>query len=95
MKEAVAFARTNGPAVVIARQHCVVDRTYTGERPPKRKVKISSACSGCRFCTTQFECPSLVYDEEQKKVVIDTMICTECGVCVDVCPRMAIEEVGK
>lgn len=95
MKEAVAFARTDGLAVVIARQPCVVDRTFKGDRPPRRKVRISDACNGCRYCTTQFECPALVYDEEHKRVVIDTLICTDCGVCVDVCPRMAIEEVGK
>ncbi len=95
MKEAVAFARNEGLAVVIARQPCVVDRTFKGDRPPRRKVAISDACNGCRFCTTQFECPALVYDEEEKRVVIDTLICTDCGVCVDVCPRMAIEEVGQ
>ncbi|HML77925.1 thiamine pyrophosphate-dependent enzyme [Geobacter sulfurreducens] len=95
MKEAVAFARTDGLAVVIARQPCVVDRTYTGERPPKRAVRVSDACNGCRFCTTQFECPALVYDEETKRVVVDTLVCSKCGVCVDVCPRLAIEEVGK
>ena len=95
MKGAVAFARTEGLAVVIARQPCVVDRTYSGERPPKRRVRITDACNGCRHCTTQFECPALVYDEERKRVVIDTLICTDCGVCIDVCPRLAIEEVGR
>jgi indolepyruvate ferredoxin oxidoreductase alpha subunit len=92
MKEAVAFARTEGLAVVIARQPCIVDRGYRGEKPAKRKVTVSDACNGCRHCTGQFECPALVYDEEAKRVVIDTLVCTDCGVCIDVCPRMAIEE---
>lgn len=95
VKEAVSFARTEGLAVVIARQPCVVDRTFNGERPPRRKVGISDECNGCRYCLDQFECPALVYDEEQKRVVVDTLICTDCGVCIDVCPRMAIEEVGQ
>lgn len=95
VKEAVAFARTEGLAVVIARQPCVVDRTFKGERPPRRKVGISNDCNSCRYCVDQFECPALVYDEERKRVVIDTLICTDCGVCIDVCPRMAIEEVGQ
>lgn len=92
MKDAVEFARQEGPAVVIAKEPCRVDRSYTGELPPRRKVKIADSCNGCRYCVTHFECPALVFDEKEKRVMVDTMICTDCGVCIDVCPRLAIEE---
>lgn len=93
MKEAVAFARTDGVAVVIARQPCVVDRSYRGARPTPRAVTVSDACNGCRYCIEQFECPALVYDEQRQRVVIDTLTCSDCGVCTAVCPRLAIEEI--
>ena len=80
--------------MVIARSPCLVDRSV--RRPERSQASVDeAACTGCQLCSLQFECPALVYDEEQKRVVIDTLICTDCGVCVDVCPRMAIEEVGQ
>lgn len=94
VKEGLAWAKGNGPAVVIARQPCIVDRTFKGVRPPKKKVRINERCNGCRWCTEQFECPALVYDPEKKLVEIDPLVCTDCGVCVHVCPRNAIEEAG-
>jgi indolepyruvate ferredoxin oxidoreductase, alpha subunit len=92
VKEALDWSRDNGPAVLIARQPCIVDRTFRGERPPKRKVTITDACNGCRFCIEKFECPALVYDEKSGKVFIDSLVCTDCGVCLEVCPRLAIEQ---
>ena len=95
LKEAVAFARTEGPAVVIARHPCVVDRRQRENVPPRRKVEVTERCNGCRHCTESFECPALVFDETRGRVVIDVMTCSGCGVCIDVCPRMAITEVTK
>jgi indolepyruvate ferredoxin oxidoreductase alpha subunit len=92
IREAVAFSHREGPAVVIAREPCLVDRSYRGERPAPRPVRVNDACNGCRYCTEQFECPALVYDEASNRVMVDPLICTSCGVCIDVCPRLAIEE---
>lgn len=89
MKEAVAHARTEGVAVVIARSPCLVDRSIKHPRRPQVRVE-ADACTGCQLCTKQFECPALVYDPETKKVTVDVMICSGCGVCVDVCPTKAI-----
>ncbi|HEY6008773.1 MAG TPA: thiamine pyrophosphate-dependent enzyme [Geobacteraceae bacterium] len=92
VKEAVAFARTDGVAVVIAREPCVVDRASVLEKKARRPVRVSDGCNGCRLCVEQFECPALVYDEASGRVAIDTLTCSGCGVCIDVCPRLAIEE---
>lgn len=91
LKEALAFSKTTGPAVVIARHPCLLDRRRK-DPPPGKKVTVTEACNGCRACITAFECPALVYEEETGRVSIDRLICADCGVCVHVCPRSAIIE---
>ena len=88
VKEAVEFSRSDSVAVVIAKSPCLVDRS---QRQLKRaQVQIDATCSGCRVCTSQFECPALVYDEATQNVSVDLLICSGCGVCLDVCPARAI-----
>jgi len=91
LKEALAFSKTTGPAVVIARHPCLLDRRRK-DPPPRKKVTVTEACNGCRACITAFECPALVYEEETGRVSIDRLICADCGVCAHVCPRSAIIE---
>jgi len=86
--EAVQFARNEGVAVVIAKSPCLVDRNLP--RTQRRQVAVSDACTGCRVCASQFECPALVYDGDTKKVTVDLLICSGCGVCIDVCPSRSI-----
>ena len=91
MKEAVSFARTEGVAVVIARNPCLVDRSI--KRPRRAQAEVDrEACTGCQICTRQFECPALHYDPESRKVAVDVMICTGCAVCLNVCPTAAIQQ---
>jgi indolepyruvate ferredoxin oxidoreductase alpha subunit len=92
LKEALAYSRDKGPAVVIAREACIMDRSQAGRLPTGKNVVITEECDGCRYCTTQFECPALVYDEGGKRVDIDRLLCSGCGVCFHVCPRGAIRE---
>jgi indolepyruvate ferredoxin oxidoreductase alpha subunit len=94
LSEAVAYSREGGPAVVIAREPCVMDRRQAGGRKERWKVRISEDCDGCRHCIDQFECPALVHDDGGQRVFVDTSACTGCGVCVHVCPRGAIVEEG-
>lgn len=86
--EAVQFARSEGVAVVIAKSPCLVDRNRA--RTQRRQVEVTGSCSGCRVCTSRFECPALVFDEETKRVTVDPLICSGCGVCIDVCPSRSI-----
>ncbi len=92
LKEAVEYSRDRGVAVVIAREPCVMDLSRAARLPAPRKVFITDACNGCRYCTTQFECPALLYDEEGKRVSVDGLLCNGCGVCLHVCPLDAIRE---
>lgn len=92
LKEAVAHARKSGPAVVIARDPCLVDRAPLEKPPARRRMTVSGACDGCRYCINRFECPALVYDAGENRVYHDVLLCSGCGVCAHVCPRNAIGE---
>jgi indolepyruvate ferredoxin oxidoreductase alpha subunit len=90
MKEAVAFSRQSGPAVVIARHPCILDRTRQGAGDEAIAVEISERCDGCGYCVKNFECPALIHHTEDKKhkyTSIDPMLCAGCGVCLHVCPK--------
>jgi indolepyruvate ferredoxin oxidoreductase alpha subunit len=90
MKEAVVFGRQSGPAVVIARHPCLLDRRRKGEGGEFIAVEISDRCDGCGYCVKNFECPALVHhaeDKDHKHTTIDPLLCAGCGVCLHVCPK--------
>ncbi len=91
MKEAVKFSRENGPAVVIAKHPCLLDRVHREKISPI-SLEITEDCDGCGYCTKHFECPALITDEAEKRTHIDLMLCIGCGVCQYVCPKKAIKE---
>ncbi len=90
LKEALAWSHENGVAVVIAREPCVMAPGASGKRPPAAKPAVTDACTGCRHCLTQFECPAIGFDEAAGRASIDATLCTGCGVCRHVCPVGAI-----
>ena len=92
VKEALNFSRESGVAVVIAKSPCLVDKSVRQPRRPQ--AVVDATCTGCRHCTSQFECPALVFDAATGKVAVDVMICSGCGVCLDVCPVKAIVQKG-
>jgi indolepyruvate ferredoxin oxidoreductase alpha subunit len=71
-----------------------MDRSQAPRLPRPGKVRITDACTGCRYCMTEFECPALLYDEEGKRTHVDAVLCTGCGVCLHVCPLDAIREAA-
>jgi indolepyruvate ferredoxin oxidoreductase alpha subunit len=94
VKEAVAFSRGNGPAVVIARHPCILDRARQGAGAEFIAVEISERCDGCGYCVKNFECPALIHhaeDPDHKFTSIDPMLCAGCGVCLHVCPKGAFQ----
>lgn len=96
LKDAVKYSREHGPAVVISRHPCLIDRLRK-EKPAHQpvKVEVSDECDGCGFCVDHFECPALVLNEAADQVDIDPILCNGCGVCICVCPKNSIKEKGK
>ncbi len=90
-REAIKEAmQVEGPAVVIAKQECVIPvirRGEIGEKP----IVVEDKCTGCKACILLTGCPALVYDPETNKVRIDELLCTGCGVCNQTCPFDAIK----
>ncbi len=91
VKEAVTFCREHGPAVVIAKHPCVIDLARRGETQARLQVAITEQCDGCAYCVNHFECPALVLNQEEERVDIDRILCSDCGVCINVCPKKSIE----
>jgi indolepyruvate ferredoxin oxidoreductase alpha subunit len=90
MKEAVAYGRENGPAVVISRHPCLLDRVHRGGDGKSITVEISEECDGCGYCLKNFECPALVQrpaEKGRKRTAVDPVLCAGCGVCLAVCPK--------
>ena len=93
LKKAVQYASDpqGGIAVIIARHPCVI--AYREQAIPERKnVTITEDCVECNLCIEKFECPALYRDEELGRTAIDPVLCTGCGVCIEVCPKGAIVE---
>jgi len=83
-----------GIAVVIARHPCLI--AYKAEAiPEKKKVTITEECAECNFCMDRFECPAIYHDQELGRTSINKQVCTNCGVCIQICPKKAIVEVAE
>jgi len=93
LKEAVAYSREHGPAVVISRYPCLLDRRTVDEQADPILVTVNEKCDGCGYCVKEFECPAMMLEKDAESMRIDTMLCIRCGVCVNACPKGAIEEV--
>jgi len=83
-----------GIAVVIARHPCLI--AYKEEAiPEKKRVTVTEDCAECNFCIERFECPAIYHDEELGRTSINQHMCTNCGVCIQICPKKAIVEVAE
>jgi indolepyruvate ferredoxin oxidoreductase alpha subunit len=94
VKKAVKYSREHGPAVIISRYPCIIDAARKEEKAEYIPVEITEDCDGCGYCIKHFECPAMLYheDEDEKFVSIDPILCTGCGVCLNVCPKGSIVE---
>ncbi len=83
-----------GIAVIISRHPCLI--AYKEEAiPEKKRVIVSEDCAECNFCIDRFECPAICHDQELGRTTIDKQMCTNCGVCIQICPKEAIVEVAE
>ncbi len=91
VKAAVKYTQQEdgGVAVIIARFPCVLRNPSVIKENPV-KVVVTDDCNGCMLCVDRFECPSIIKDEANNRVIIDQKTCVQCGVCVVSCYRGAL-----
>ena len=85
-----------GARVAIMRRPCELVRSKKEKPPYKVKIDpekcLGDDCGCNRLCSRVFRCPALVWDPVAGKTRIDEVICSGCGVCVDICPEGAISK---
>jgi len=95
LEEAV---KADGVRVFISRHTCslVEANEFKAAQivPPTVKVD-QQKCKGCLICVNKFGCPSIIFNENEKKAIIDQDTCRGCKVCIDVCIHDAIYEVKE
>lgn len=62
-------------------------------KPTEKLNVIKDKCIGCAKCIREIGCPALFL--EDNKAVIDTSLCTGCGLCSKVCPVNAMGGEGN
>lgn len=96
LKEAYQFTtkEDGGIAVIIARHPCVI--AYRKEAIPlPQKLEVGEECNLCKLCFERFECPAISKDEATGRASINRVLCSGCGVCVQICPEGAIRAKGE
>jgi len=81
------------PSLVIARRPCMLLPEVRGMREPAYFV-LAEKCTGCRKCLG-LGCPAITWvpsDKDKKKgrAEITEVLCTGCGLCVELCKVEAI-----
>lgn len=91
LREAKKFLKEkNEPAVIIFRHLCVNTREGLRDNPRYKVFLDKELCKGCKVCINEFECPAIIFNEEEGKAEIDNLSCIGCGCCIHVCPTKAI-----
>ena len=88
-KDALQF---KGVSVVITKHPCAM---ITDAENRKKGISIKytinqEECTKCLICVKNFTCPAF-FIEKDGSVNINPLLCDGCGVCVQVCPKKAIE----
>lgn len=76
-----------GVKAIIFKSPCVAISKPTG------KCHITENCLNCGKCIKEIGCPGLIRVDGQ--VTIDPNLCTGCGLCSQICPVDAIQEVTQ
>lgn len=87
----------HGPRVVIMRRECELQRARRESPVYEMSVNVDKclgeSCGCDRLCTRVFRCPGLKWNAQTGQSEIDTVICSGCGLCSDICPQGAIDRV--
>lgn len=79
----------NGVAVVISKYPCMLIKSR--ERKHKRVIieVLEDICTDCETCLQELTCPAM-YTSETGEIKIDSSMCRQCNVCLQICPEKAI-----
>jgi indolepyruvate ferredoxin oxidoreductase, alpha subunit len=79
----------NGMAVVISKYPCML--ITSRKRKDKRIIIeiLEEKCTNCETCLQELTCPAM-YTSKTGKKEIDTSMCRQCNVCIQICPEKAI-----
>jgi indolepyruvate ferredoxin oxidoreductase, alpha subunit len=84
----------HGPRVVVMRHECELQRARREGIPEQVFVNpekcLGRDCGCDNLCVRIFRCPGLRWNEQTGKSEIDEILCSGCGLCVDICPQGAI-----
>ncbi|BAB65740.1 indolepyruvate ferredoxin oxidoreductase subunit alpha [Sulfurisphaera tokodaii] len=81
------------PALIVAKRACALDVIDKFDELPIAEVDINK-CTGCTICYDYFTCPAII-PREDKKAIIDPVLCIGCGACIPICPYNAISLKGE
>ena len=79
------------PSVIIARRPCMLLKSVVKD---SYCVIDSDKCKKCRACM-KIGCPCISMDKETGKPVIDTTLCTGCGLCEKMCRFDSIKTLKR
>jgi len=84
--------RFEGPSVIVFRQPCAMieqkEKRQRGEKIVPYRIDQEKCNGKCDACVKLLGCPGII--KENGKTIIDSSLCTGCGICAQVCPYNAI-----
>jgi len=84
--------RFDGPSVIVFRRLCAMieqrEKRQRGEKIVPYYIDQDKCNVKCDACIKLLGCPAII--TENDKTIIDSSLCTGCGICAQVCPYNAI-----
>ncbi|GAI21255.1 unnamed protein product, partial [marine sediment metagenome] len=83
--------RFDGPSVIVFRRLCAImeqrEKRKRGEKTVPYYIDQDKCNVKCDACIKLLGCPAII--KENGKTIIDSSLCTGCGICAQVCPYNA------
>ena len=84
--------RFEGPSLIVSRRLCTIieqrEKRKRGEKVIPYHIDQDKCSEKCEACIKLLGCPAII--KEDGKTVIDSSLCTGCGLCAQICPYKAI-----